>query len=269
MVVEAAFDCHHRAAGSSTPGQRDLKEVNSMSRSLRIPGLLALGLLATHAYASASDTLPGTNTTTPVTFSFGSGANIWSVQIYSCNEAAGGTPVTGDCANEQVSGVVAANGSLALTYSSLSGSNLLATTVGGTNQDLSLDEIVTAPTGETVSSVVLSLTGVTTSGVSDGNEPADVHTSETGVGNPVAVNTNMANGASPFSVTQYLSSPLNSLTIQKDMAAGGSKGTPGDTLDLTTVTQTFNVPEPASLAVLLVGLGGLISTRRRRAAATD
>jgi hypothetical protein len=49
------------------------------------------------------------------------------------------------------------------------------------------------------------------------------------------------------------------------MAAGGSKGTAGDTLDLTTVAQTFNVPEPASLAVLVVGLGGLMITRCRRA----
>jgi hypothetical protein len=235
-----------------------------MSRYPFLAGTVALGLLATPG-AYAADPLPSTNTVTPVTFSFGSGANVWSVQIYSCNETSGGTTVTGDCSNEQVSGAVAANGSLALTYASLSGSNLLATTVGGANQDLSLDEIITAPSGKTVSSVVLGLTGVTTNGVSDANEPADVHTSETGIGNPVAINTNMANGSSPFSVAQNLATPLNSLTIQKDMAAGGSKGTAGDTLDLTTVTQTFNVPEPASLAVLVVGLGGLMITRRRRA----
>jgi hypothetical protein len=238
-----------------------------MSRHDLLAGIVVLGLLTVPcAYA---DTLPATNTVTPVTFSFGSGANIWSVQIYSCNETSGGTTITGDCSNEQVSGVVAANGSLALTYSSLSGSNLLATTVGGANQDLSLDEIITAPAGKVVSSVVLGLSGLTTNGVSDGNEPADVHTSETGVGNPVAINTNMANGSSPYSVAQYLATPLNSLTIQKDMAAGGSKGTAGDTLDLTTVTQTFNVPEPASLAVFVVGLCGLITTRRRRALSMD
>lgn len=167
-----------------------------MARYPLLAGTVVLGLLAAPR-AYATDTLPTTNTVTPVTFSFGSGANIWSVQIYSCNETSGGTTVTGDCSNEQVSGVVAANGSLALTYASLSGSHLLGTTVGGANQDLSLDEIVTAPTGETVSSVVLGLTGVTTNGVSDGNEPADVHTSETGVGNPVAINTNMANGSQP------------------------------------------------------------------------
>lgn len=232
-----------------------------MSRYDLCAAAIALGLLA--APVARADTLPATNTVTPVTFSFGSGANIWTVQIYSCNEASGGTTVSGDCSNEQVSGVVAANGSLALTYSSLSGSNLLATTVGGANQDLSLDEIVTAPTGKVVSSVVLGLTGLTTSGVSDGNEPADVHSSATGVGNPLAINTNMANGSSPFSVTQYLAAPLNSLTIQKDMAAGGSKGTAGDTLDLTSVTQTFNVPEPASLALFALGLCGLLAIRRR------
>jgi hypothetical protein len=234
-----------------------------MSRYGRTAGVIALSLLVIPGVRAS--TLPNANTVTPVTFSFGSGANVWSVQIYSCNETSSGITVSGDCSNEQVSGVVAANGSLALTYSSLSGSNLLATTVGGANQDLSFDEIVTAPTGKVVSSVVLGLTGHTTNGVSDGNEPADVHASETGVGNPIAVNTNLANGSSPFSVTQYLSQPLNSLTIQKDLAVVGSKGTAGDTLALTTVTQTFNVPEPASLAVIVVGLCGLIQVRRRRA----
>jgi hypothetical protein len=234
-----------------------------MSRYRPLVGSVVLDLLATTG--AHADTLPNTNTVTPVTFSFGSGADVWSVQIYSCNETSGGTTITGDCSNEQVSGVVAANGSLALTYASLSGSHLLTTTVGGANQDLSLDEIVTAPSGKVVSSVALGLTGLTTNGVSDGNEPADVHTSETGVGNPVAINTNMANGSSPYSVMQYLATPMNALTIQKDMAAGGSKGTAGDTLDLTTVSQTFNVPEPASLAVFVVGLCGLIITRRRHA----
>src|SRR5438094_668870 len=112
-----------------------------MSRCRLFAGVAVLGLLTGAAYAS---TLPSTNTVAPVTFTFGSGANVWQVQIYSCNETSGGTTVTGDCSNEQVSGVVAANGSLALTYSSLSGSSLLATTVGGANKDLSLDEIVTA-----------------------------------------------------------------------------------------------------------------------------
>lgn len=238
-----------------------------MSRRWVVAGSIMGGCWLGLGLAYAADTLPSTNTTTPVTFSFGSGANSWTVQIYSCNETSRGTTVSNDCANEQVAGVVASNGSLALTYSSLSGSNLLATTVGGPNQDMSLDEIVTAPSGETVSSVALSLTGFTTHGVSDSNEPADVHTSETGVGNPVAINTNMANGSSPFSVMQYLAAPLNSLTLQKDMAAGGSKGTSGDTLDLTSVTQTFNVPEPASLAVLLIGLAGLLGVRRRGASA--
>src|SRR5665213_1461535 len=122
-----------------------------MSRYPVLAGIVAMGLLVTRG-AYAADTLPTTNTISPVTFSFGSGANVWSVQIYSCNETSGGTTVSGDCSNQQVSGVVAANGSLVLTYASLAGSHLLATTVGGANQDLSLDEIVTAPSGKVVSS---------------------------------------------------------------------------------------------------------------------
>jgi hypothetical protein len=238
-----------------------------MSRHWIAAGIVSLGLLAI-PNARAADALPGTDTVTPVTFSFGTGRDVWTVQIYSCSETSAGVTVTNDCANEQVLGLVASNGSLALTYSSLSGSNLLATTVGGANHDLALDEIVTAPSGLKVSAVVLGLTGLTTHGVSDGNEPSDVHSGETGVGNSIALKTNMANGSSPFRVTQALTTPLNALTIQKDMAAGGSKGTAGDTLDLTTVTQTFDVPEPASLAVWAVGLAGLIGTRRRRVRST-
>jgi hypothetical protein len=35
------------------------------------------------------------------------------------------------------------------------------------------------------------------------------------------------------------------------------------------VTQTFNVPEPAALAIFAVGLCGLITARRRRAVSTE
>ena len=247
-----------------------------MSRYKIAAGLFSLGLLvATSAHAIPSpNTLPSANgpstggPTTNVTFTFSSpnGLVSYSVQIFNCNETSNGATVTGDCSNEQVVGTVTNYGSLTLTYSSLAGSSLLNTTVGGQTKDMGFTELVTRIAGSNkITSTTLSLTGTT---ANTGLELTDVSAGETDNVNLANVggniNTSMANGASPYTVGAQLAAPATTMTITKDFRLSSLKGTAGDAIQLTTVTQVFNVPEPASLAVLVMGIGGLIGARRRR-----
>ena len=244
-----------------------------MSRYKLATGLFSLGLLVATS-AQAANTLPsgngaqGSGATNDVTFTFTSpnGLVSYSVEIFNCNETAAGVTVVGDCSNEQVVGTVTNYGSLTLTYSSLAGSSLLNTTVGGQNKDMAFTEIVTRTAGSNkITSTTLSLTGTT---ASTGLELTDVSVGETDNINLANVggniNTSMANGASPYTVGAQLAAPATTMTISKDFRLSSLKGTAGDAIQLTTVTQVFNVPEPASLAVLVMGIGGLIGARRRR-----
>jgi len=59
-----------------------------------------------------------------------------------------------------------------------------------------------------------------------------------------------------------ISTTPNSVFITKDIGvAGGTSGS----ASVATVTQVFNVPEPASMSVLGMGIVGLAGLRRRRA----
>ncbi len=246
-----------------------------MSRYKIAAGLFSLGLLVATS-AHAANVLPsgngaqGSGAANDVTFTFTSpnGLVSYSVEIFNCNQTSAGATIGGDCSNEQVVGTVTNYGSLTLTYSSLAGSSLMNTVVGGggATKDMGFTEIVTRTLGTNkITSTTLSLTGTT---ASTGLELTNVSAGETdnidlaNVGGNI--NTSMANGASPYTVGAQLAAPATSLTITKDFRLSNLKGTAGDAIQLTTVTQVFNVPEPASLAVLAMGIGGLIGVRRRR-----
>jgi len=227
-----------------------------MSRLWISAGILSLGVLGAPNVRAASDVLPGSTSAT-VSYTFGN----YTVAISGCNETASGTTVTGDCANEQVLGTVTGNGSLVLTYESLAGSSLLNTTAGtGQNKDMSFNETVST-TGKLINAVAVGLTGTLGSPL-NGFEQQDVKTSMVDPAVGMNINTNMANGSSPYTVAQSIS-PTNSLTISKDLSASNN-GPSGDSIALNTVTQTFNVPEPASLSLLAIGFGGLLGLRRKR-----
>jgi hypothetical protein len=236
-----------------------------MSRYWVATGFLGLGLLATPAMAA--NVLPSVNSATgsgSETFTFG----VYSVTIFSCNETSGGTMVSGDCSNEQVVGTVTSNGSLVLTYETASTGSLLNTTGGGANKDMSLTETVTT-SGKLINGVALGLTGAVQT-PSNNFEEQDVKASmvDSTPGQAFSINTNLSNGTSPYTVTQAIT-PTSSMTISKDMAADSGGAASGDTIALNTVSQTFNVPEPASLSLLAVGMSGLIGLRRRRRARTS
>lgn len=59
--------------------------------------------------------------------------------------------------------------------------------------------------------------------------------------------------------------PMTSFQVVKDMQLNSPVGGV-DTLQLSSITEIFNTPEPASIGLMIVGLGGLIGVRRFRRA---
>ncbi len=66
------------------------------------------------------------------------------------------------------------------------------------------------------------------------------------------------------SQTANLSPAVGNFTVTKDIRLAPPAVLGGDTLVLSSVYQIFNTPEPVSMAVFAVGLGGLAAARRRR-----
>jgi len=218
-------------------------------------GILGLGLLAAPYAQAQTYTNIGSDINTPLTF--GTGLNVWTVTITGCSTTGGGV---GSCANDEVVGIVTTgvNASLSLTYQTTTnpGTNALVSANAAQTDDMTLSEVVDAPGNSSVSRSSLGMTGLL-----GGNPSTDAPVSETG---SVALNTciGCGNGVSPYTVSQTLTKALQALTITKDI---NTSNFGSGTVEIQTVQQTFNVPEPASLSLLALGFGGLIGLRRRRA----
>jgi len=116
--------------------------------------------------------------------------------------------------------------------------------------DVSISYIVTAPKGELLKDALLSTTGGNFGGTGD-------YTINETLSNGVTLG---ASSSSPIDLVTF-SPGVQSLEVQKDIfLLGGSKGE-----SLSIITQAFSstsVPEPATLALLGIGMTGLLAFRR-------
>jgi hypothetical protein len=229
---------------------------------------LGLGLF-TAAGAQAQTALPdGVTGDTSLTVTVGA----WQVVISGCALTLQGTAQThaggtagADCSSEAVVATVLGNGSLSLKFENLNTANpIFSDTAGQGISDMSLQEVVTHTGTPLINAVTITATGYSPAGLF-----SDVSASQT-ITAPVAYAADaptIAAGAgtptSPASasIVQAIAA-TNTLSLTKDFhVAETTSGNAG----LNTVTQVFNVPEPASLALLAIGFAGLIGARRKRA----
>jgi hypothetical protein len=218
-----------------------------MPRNLIVGAILGLGLFAAAGARAADVPGPMALTTGTVTLTLDG----WTVSISSCSP--GGTPTTPTCGQEEAS-LSLVHGNLALTYQPVSTNPLSVSNAATQYADYSLTEAVTAPTGDKISQVAVTLTGTTA-----GSGSVFVDQTEVSPGS-ASSNTYLNSGTT---ATGYLNVALtNSVVISKDIDVGGGLNT--GPASLTSVTQVFNVPEPASLSLLAIGFGGLFAARRRR-----
>jgi hypothetical protein len=135
--------------------------------------------------------------------------------------------------------------------------------------DLNMIFTVTAPTGITVSSASLSLTGsATLSGGGTDLVTSDLAKISAGESSSAFTMGNITTNESsnPNQVTAAFSSAVNSFSVTKDLKVNGNSATPGATLALNTVMQMYSpaAPEPVSLSLFAVGIAGLAAVKLRR-----
>ena len=131
---------------------------------------------------------------------------------------------------------------LTITSSTVKVNNIgasLTGSVSGTPTTATLNDVNLA---ESYASASPAETGSLSSGLGLGSLPSHVY-------------------SGTVSASAALASPTASFTVTKDIQLNPVSGY---TMVLSNVTQTYKTPEPVSIAVFMVGLGGLAAARRRR-----
>ena len=246
-----------------------------MARNIIAGAFLGLGLLAVAGAQAATSTLlpnysgsgsiPSTSLTVgnwTVTFNPSSLANACAYL-----PASGGTS-SGNCSPVTATGTVDSKGNLSVTFSAASNVLAVNNAVTGNTPDITIFETVTNNVGAKIWSTTLTDTGTSPGNVNFGGSET-ISLNSGGLPGPGIGSILLATASGGSTTTSGTSgfTPQSSVFITKDIRAGFTGGTSATVSGgVTTFTQVFNVPEPATMSVLAVGFAGIAALRRRRRA---
>jgi hypothetical protein len=183
------------------------------------------------------------------------GTTGWSFDITACTYTVNGSSAAG-CGGAEVIATVVGN-MLSMVYENAAGtgSPLLSSSATGQN-DLGVTINVKAPSGQQISAGTDLITGTFSS-------PGIASVGETITGTTASASLRVQLNTTPLASATF--SPIaNTLTSASDInAAPGLTLGSGGSSTITSVTQTYSVPEPFSATILAVGVAGLGLARRK------
>jgi len=243
-----------------------------MARNIIASAFLGIGLLigAGGAQAGTSTTLPG-STSASTSLTVGNWTvtfNPSSLANFCAYTPSSGSTSNNNCAAVTATGTVDSHGTLSVTFSATG--NVLAENSGvsGNTPDITIYETVTNNAGARIYATTLTDNGTSPGNISFGGSESIALNSSGLPGSTIGsmILAAASGGATSTSASTGFA-PQTSVFITKDINAKLTSGTsPTATGGVTTFTQVFNVPEPASMSVLAVGFAGIAALRRRRRA---
>jgi hypothetical protein len=200
---------------------------------------------------------------------FGNNASLslygFTFQVSGCSLEISGTSES-SCSghNLELESVSTGRDTITIEVAPTSGSYALQSTNGALTS-LSYTLTATRQTGNTVfSAATLTTTGSNTYSCQTWGCSTTVSAAVSSGGSTM-LSAALAQNQTTNSSTYTLTSPVSAFSVQENVTLDGSGLANGSVLALSTVAMRLNTtPEPASVAILLVGLGSLAVARRRR-----